>query len=153
MKTGIIVYSHTGHTKQAAELLLDSLRTRGRDCELLEVKVSNPKPEANASRIQWTNKPDVEAFDQVVFASPVWGFSLSGVMKAYLESLSSLKGKKVSLFVTHQLPLPWMGGNAAVRQMKKICEDLGGQISAHAVVSWGEKRREQDLAAMVSRLS
>lgn len=146
MKTGIIVYSHTGHTKQAAELLLDSLRARGRDCELLEVTVSNPKPEANASRIQWTNKPDVEAFDQVVFA-------LSGVMKAYLESLSSLKGKKVSLFVTHQLPLPWMGGNAAVRQMKKICEDRGGQISAHAVVSWGEKRREQDLAAMVSRLS
>ena len=55
--------------------------------------------------------------------------------------------------MTHQLPLPWMGGNAAVRQMKKLCEEKGGEVVSSAVVSWSEKRRERDLAQLLNRLA
>lgn len=152
MKTGIIVYSQTGHTRQAAQQLLDALRAKGSEAELLEVKISNTKPEGDVNRIQFTDKPETGAFDRLVFAAPVWGFSLSAVMKAYLTGLPSLKGKKISLFVTHQLPLPWMGGNNAIRQMKALCEEKGGQVISHAVISWGEKRRERDIAGMLKSL-
>lgn len=153
MKTGIIVYSQTGHTRQAARRLLDSLRQKGYDSQLAEVQVNNPKPEANTTRLQYTNQPATDPYDRVVFASPVWAFSLSGVMKGYLAGLPSLSGKKISLFVTHQLPCPWMGANAAIRQMKKLCEEKGGQVVSHAVICWNEKRREKDIAEMLNKLA
>jgi multimeric flavodoxin WrbA len=153
MKTGIIFYSQSGHTNQAAQKLLNARKKKGWDCELLEVKASNPQPETNVDRVQLIDKPAVGDYDQIVFAAPVWGFSLSAVMKAYLAGVPSLKNKKISLFVTHQLPLPLMGGNMAIRQMKKLCEDKGGEVVAHAVVSWSEKRREHDLSEMLDRLS
>ena len=152
MKTGIIIYSQTGHTRQAAQKLLEALRSKGQEAELLEVKVSNAKPETDVNLVKFTDKPEILAFDQLVFAAPVWGFSLSAVMKAYLAGLPSLKGKKISLFVTHQLPLPWMGGSHAIRQMKTLCEEKGGQVGSQAVISWGEKRRERDIAGMLNKL-
>lgn len=158
MKTGIIVYSKTGHTLLAGQKLLETLRSRGKDAELLEVKAeSDQAGSAQAKKMPekmlLTVRPSPEAYQELVFASPVWGFSLSGVMKDYLSGLPSLKGKKVRLFVTHQLPLPWMGGNAAIRQMKKLCEDKGGEVVSSAVISWNEKRRERDLADMTGRLA
>lgn len=153
MKTGIIFYSQTGHTRLAAQKLLEALKKKGQDAELLEVKVSNQKPEANASLIHFTNKPEVDVYDRLVFAAQVWGFSLSGVMKAYLAGISSLKGKKISLFVTHHLPLAWMGGNKAIRQMKTLCEVKSGDVVSHAVISWSEKRREHDIIEMVKKLA
>lgn len=153
MKTGIIVYSQTGHTKQAAERLLQALKSSGQDAELLEVKVSNPAPEKQLTQLHFVNAPVVDAYDRLVFASPVWAFSLAGVMKAYLAGMPPLTGKKISLFVTHQLPFPWMGGNASIRQMRSLCEDKGGEIVSHAVISWGKKRRERDLSDMVRKLA
>ena len=66
---------------------------------------------------------------------------------------AALGGKKISLFVTHHLPLPWMGGNNAIKQMKQLCEDKGGQVQSHAVISWNERRREVDIAGMLNRLA
>ncbi len=153
MKTGIIVYSNTGNTLQAAKRLQEAMKGKGLEAELLQVRAGNEKPEVDVSRVQLTEKPSPEGFDRLVFASPVWAFSLSGVMKAYLSGLPSLKGRKISLFVTHQLPLPWMGGNAAVRQMKKLCEEKGGTVVSSAVISWNEKRRERDITEMLGKLS
>ena len=153
MKTGIIIYSQTGHTRLAAQRLLNSLRQKGQEAELLEVQVSTAKPEANIDKLQFTVKPSPEGFDRLIFASPVWAFSLCGVMKAYMAGLSPLDGKRISLFVTHHFPLPWMGGNNAIRQLKRLCEEKGGQVESHAVISWNERRREGDIAGMIDRLA
>lgn len=153
MRTGIIVYSNTGNTLKAAMRLLEALRAKGREAELLQVKTADPHPEKNMGSVQLTDKPSPDSYDRLVFAAPVWAFNLCGVMKAYLAGLGSLKGKQVSLFVTHQLPLPWMGGTKAVRQMKAICEGKGGKVDAQAVICWGEKRRETDIAQMLGTLS
>lgn len=152
MKTGIIVYSHSGNTRQAAQKLLETMLGKGCEAELMEVKAANPSPEIKISQVQLTAMPEVEGFDRLVFASPVWAFSLSGVMKAYLGGLPVLKSKEINLFVTHQLPLPWMGGNKAIRQMKTLCEAKGGQVTASAVISWSNKRRERDLTNMLRKL-
>ena len=153
MKTGIIIYSQTGHTRHAAQRLMESLHAKGQECELLEVQVSNPKPESNLDNLRFSNKPATDEYDRLIFASPVWGFSLCGVMKAYMAGLHSLSGKKISLFVTHHLPLPWMGGSGAIKQMKRLCEDKGGHVDSHAIISWNERRREQDIASMLNRLA
>ena len=153
MKTGIIIYSQTGHTRQAAQRLGDAMRDKGQECELLEVQVSNPKPESSLDKLEFTVRPSPEGFDRLVFASPVCAFSLCEVMKAYMAGLPSLSGKRISLFVTHHFPLPWMGGSNAIKQMKRLCEEKGGQVESHAVISWNERRREADIAGMIDRLA
>ncbi len=153
MKTGIIVYSNTGNTLQAARRLQEAMKGKGQEAELLQVRAGNEKPETDVSRVRLTEKPSPEGFDRLVFASPVWGFSLSGVMKAYLAGLPPLEGKKIGLYVTHHFPLPWMGGNTAVKQMKKLCEEKGGTVVSSAVISWNEKRRERDILEMLGKLS
>ena len=153
MKTGIIIYSQTGHTRQAAQRLRDAMRDKGQECELLEVQVSNPKPESSLDKLEFTFRPSPEGFDRLVFASPVWAFSLCGVMKAYMAGLPPLGSKRISLFVTHHFPLPWMGGSNAIKQMKRLCEEKGGQVESHAVISWNERRRETDIAGMLNRLA
>ena len=153
MKTAIIIYSNTGNTRRAAQKLLEKLKSTGAEAEIREIQVSNAKPEGDMSRVQLTQTPSVEGFDRLVFASPVWAFSLSGVMKKYLSQLPKLTGNKISLFVTHQLPLPWMGGNRAIRQMKSICEEKGGDVVSTAVIFANDARRERDTADMLRRLA
>ena len=153
MKTGIIIYSSTGNTRKAARQLLEAIEKKGQQAALLEVKASNEKPEMDVKKIHLTEHPDPSGFDRLVFASPVWGFSLSGVMQAYLSALPSLKGKSVSLFVTHRLPLPFLGGNRAVKQMAALCREKGGTVGETSVISWSQNRREDDIARMVQQLA
>ena len=110
MKTGIIVYSQTGNTLQAAQRLQEALRKKGGNAELLQVKCGNENAEVNPSRVRLTETPSPEGFDQLVFASPVWAFSLSGVMKAYLAGLPPLKGKRPPSLSPISSPSPgWAG--------------------------------------------
>lgn len=153
MKTGIIIYSSTGNTRKAARQLLEAIEKKGQQAALLEVKASNEKPEMDVKKIHLTEHPDPSGFDRLVFASPVWGFSLSGVMQAYLSALPSLKGKSVSLFVTHRFPLPFLGGNRAVKQMAALCREKGGTVGETSVISWSQNRREDDIARMVQQLA
>lgn len=153
MKTGIIVYSQTGNTLKAAERLLEAMEKKGQEAVLLQVKASNEKPEMDLNRVILTERPAVDPFDRLVFAAPVWAFSLCGIMRAYLSGLPTLSGKKVSLFVTHAFPLPFMGGNRALRQMTALCQGKGGEVEAACVVSWARSRREGDIARMVEKLS
>ena len=153
MKTGIIIYSSTGNTRKAARQLLEAIEKKGQQATLLEVKASNEKPEMDGKKIHLTEQPDPSGFDRLVFASPVWGFSLSGVMQAYLSALPSLKGKSVSLFVTHRFPLPFLGGNRTIKQMAALCREKGGMVGETSVISWSQNRREDDIARMVQQLA
>ena len=153
MKIGIIVYSHTGNTLQAAQQLLEAMKSKGQDAELIQIKIGNQKLEMNPKRIQLNYCPAVAGFDHLVFAAPVWAFSMCPVMKTYLDCLPSLSGKKIDCFVTHALPLHWMGGTRAPRQMQALCRQKGGEVAASAAVSWAAGRHQEDMEEMVKRLS
>ncbi|MDF2671821.1 MAG: flavodoxin/nitric oxide synthase [Clostridiales bacterium] len=151
MKVGIIVHSHTGHTLSVAQKLKEVLVSAGHLVNLEQVKAVNEDPSA-AKNIQLKTKPDIVGYDVLIFGAPVHGFSLSPVMKAYLAQISTLQGKKVGCFLTEYFPLASMGGNRAMGEFKKACEDKGGNVFQTAIVNWSMGQREKKTANALEKL-
>ncbi len=97
--------------------------------------------------------PRVDAYDALVLGSPVEALSLSPVMAKFLEAIPSLERKSVACLITQAFPYPWMGGNRAVRQMRKQCEAKGATVAGSAVVNWMGAGLDERIAAAVERLS
>ena len=152
MKIGIIVYSQTGNTLSVATKLKENLSAAGHSATLDEVRVAGErKPGVRKFRLE--KLPYVEPYDVLVFGAAVEAFSLSAVMRSYLERIASLKDKKVACLVTQALPYPWLGGNHAVRQMRRLCESKGATVCGSGIVNWMRSRRDERIAAVVDRLS
>lgn len=152
MNIGIIVYSQTGHTLEVCEKLKGRLIGEGRTVSLEQISVVGERT-PKTKEFHLGNKPNVEAYDAIIFGSAVEAFSLSAVLSRYLNGVDSLQGKQVACLVTQQFPYPWMGGNRAIGQMKKICQSKGATIRAARVVNWAKSRREGTMASAVASLS
>ena len=152
MNIGIAVYSWSGNTLSVAKKLEERLSATGHSVNLQEVKLTRERKQG-ARDFQIGDSPDVEPYEALVFGSAVEAFSLSPVLTAYLKQIGSLEGKKVACLVTQQFPYPWMGGNRAIRQMRKLCQSKGATIVGSAVVNWAKSRRERTAAAAIERLT
>lgn len=152
MKIGIIVYSQTGNTFSVSEKLKAKLSEKGHTANLERlILTADSNPEARI--IHFQNLPDIGKYDNIIFAAPVQAFSLCPAMKKYLSNLGSLEGKAISLLVTQGFPAPWLGGNHAIRQMKRFCQSKGANIVDSAIVNWMRKDREQLIVSRVEQLS
>jgi NAD(P)H dehydrogenase (quinone) len=151
MNVGIIIHSYTGHTLSVAQRLREKLIEAGHSVNLERVTAVNEDPSA-AGNIQLKMIPDISAYDGLIFAAPVRAFSLSPVMRVYLTQLPSLSDKRVGCFVTQQLPYPWMGGNRAIKQMKRICKTKGQNIFEAGIVNWSHKEREKKIMHVIEKL-
>lgn len=150
MKIGIIVFSATGHTLEAAELLRKKLQENGHEATIDQIKISG---EAASGKFQLTYSPETEAYETIIFASPVQAFSLNPVMKAYLNGLASLEGKQTAFLATKQLPFYWTGGNKTVAAMKKICKSKGAEVLDAGIVIWSAKERAKTLAGATDKIA
>jgi flavodoxin len=152
MKIGIIVYSRTGNTQSVAEKLKEKLAAGGHSVEIARVV-----PEDGVQPVQRNpalkTRPAVDAYEALVFGSPVQAFSLAQVTDSYLSQLDSLAGKKVALLVTEALPYPWMGGNRAVSRMKKLAASKGAEVLGFGIVNWSRRDREQRISRVVDDLA
>jgi len=152
MNIGMIVYSQTGNTHSVALKLQEKLSAAGHavTMERLQV-VGEPRPGTKDVRLE--TPPDAGQYDALVFGSPVHAFSLSPAMTSYLEQVGSLQNKTVACLVTEAFPYPWLGGNRAIRQMKRICESKGATVCGSGIVNWMKSRRDQQITEVVDRLS
>jgi NAD(P)H dehydrogenase (quinone) len=152
MKIGIIVFSHTGNTYTIAQKLQDKLSSKGHtvNIERITHKGSNTPDIKN---VQLDERPDVDKYDVVVFGSPVWGFSLSSVMTAYLTQISTFQNKKIACFVTKSLPFSWTGGNRAIMQMKKIIESKNANVCGTEIVTQSSIKNDTKLKDVIEKLS
>lgn len=155
MNIGIIIYSHTGNTLSVAQKLKEKLEGAGNSVELEQVTSfdKNPTVAKKVELIKLERVPNTSKYDVLFFGAPVWAFSLSTVMKAYLSKIPSLQGKRVGLFVTQSFPYPWMGGNRAIRQMKEVCLSKGADVFETGVVNWSTKKRGVIISGVLERLS
>ncbi|MDW7729164.1 MAG: flavodoxin domain-containing protein [Bacillota bacterium] len=152
MNIGLIIYSQTGNTRSVAEKLKDKLSSSGHSAVIDEIVISGNSP-AQPGKFELKTVPDPGSYDSVIFGSPVQAFSLNPVMKAYMEKLPVLTGKKVGIFVTKQLPLLQAGGTGAIAHMKKACEAKGANVVGTEIVVWSEKKRDKTLKQCVENLS
>ena len=152
MNIGIIVYSWSGNTLSVAEKLQEKLSAAGHSAALEQVSVVGERKRGDRA-FELETLPSVDPYDAVVFGSAVEAFSLSPVLTAYLKQIESLQGKKVACLVTQAFPYPQMGGNRAIRQMRKLCQSKGATVVGSGVVNWAKSRRDQTTATAVDRLS
>lgn len=152
MNIGIILYSETGNTYAVSQKLKEKLVKAGHSVNIERLKVIG-KATLGTKNIQFESLPDIGLYDALVFGSPVQAFSLSSAMKTYLSQIKSLQDKKVTFLVTQYFPFPWLGGNRAIGQMKKIGESKGATICGTAVVNWSKPSREKQITETVEKLS
>ncbi len=141
MNIGIIVHSKSGNTYAAAQKLQQKLSTAGHK---VTIERLNPIGDAHPGikNLQLEKSPKINEYEGLIFAAPVWAFAVSPVMATYMEQLSSLQGKKIGSFVTMGFPLPWLGGNRAIKQIKEKCESKGGTVSASAIIGSSGKDKK-----------
>ncbi len=151
MKIGIIVHSQTGHTYSVAQRLREKLSADGHAVDIQQLKLAGGQQvPGKDSKIE--NPPDLSGYDRVIFGAPVQAFSLSNVMAAYLNQVSSLTGKTVVCFVTKGLPFDWTGGKRAISQMKEICESKWATVSGTGIIIWN-KNREKQIDGLIEKFS
>ena len=139
MKIGLIVYSHTGHTREVAMKVMEAMKAKGLEAAYESIEAEGGGNPGEPVTLKTT--PDAAAYDAILFAAPVQAFNLCPVMKAYLQDVATLDGKKIALLTTEQLPFPWMGGNNAIKQMRKTCAGKGGEVIGSAVINWSRKKK------------
>jgi len=130
----------------------EKLSAAGHSAALEQVKVVGERNQGDRD-FQLETLPDTGPYDALVFGSAVEAFSLSPVLTTYLKQIESLQDKKVACLVTQLFPYPWMGGNRAIRQMRRLCKTKGATVCGSGVVNWMRPRRERTTAKAVDRLN
>ncbi len=125
MKIIIVCYSYGGNTKRASLFLKEALTVGHHSVDILDLR---PVEEASSFFRQcfealFHKKPtlhspahDVEDYDLVIFASPVWAFTFAPAIRSFLKKLKHLEDKKVICFVT------FGSGLGAVRTLRELEE-------------------------------
>jgi len=152
MNIGLVVYSWSGHTKEVAQKLRDKLASGGHNATLVDIPLTAERKQG-ARDFEIAQRPDLAAYDGLVFGAAVEAFSLSPVMIAYLKDVDSLASKQVACLVSQQFPFAWMGGNRAVGQMTKLCKAKGATIVSSAIVHWTASKRGASIAAATETLT
>ena len=152
MKIGIIFYSKTGNTRSVAEKLKQALSQAGNEVTLEELTTVGD-PGAQPNKTELSNVPGTAHYEAVIFAAPVWAFSLASVMKLYLRKVQTLKGQKVGVFVTQSFKKPWLGGNNAIRYMKRACAAKNGFVTKSGIINWTNIQRETQIDTLVKEFS
>jgi NAD(P)H dehydrogenase (quinone) len=150
MKIGMMVHSQTGNTYSVAQRLQERLLEAGHTVNLEKIVPVNEK-EMKPEKIELLTNPTIDGYDILIFACPVWGFSLSAVMKVYLNQLSSLDHKNALCFVTQFFPFAWMGGNNAVKNMKELCKSKGIHVSETGVINWSNSKRSKSIEQLADQ--
>lgn len=152
MKIGIIVYSHTGTAYAVAQKLQKTLSAKGHSAEIERITQKDVK-NIDKRKVELDVKPATDKYDAIIFGAPVWAFSLSPVMEAYLRQTASLKNKKVACFVTKSLPVAWTGGTKAISQMKSIIESKSAKVCGTAIAAQKNVKDERWLDEMIRKIS
>lgn len=150
MKIQIIIHSTTGNTLSVGDKIKDKLLKDKHKVSLDMIEASNDQ-EPNPSKIVLTTKPTFKRVDGYVIGAPVRGFSLSPVMKAYLNTIESFNKQPVYIFVTQYFPFPFMGGNRSIKQLKQIVEAKGGKIIDSGIANWTSKKRNKMIDQIVEK--
>jgi flavorubredoxin len=152
MKIGLVIFSHTGNTQAVAERLKKKLEKDGHKVTLERLTVKGGY-RTNMQTVEFEKLPDVKKYEGLVLGAPVMAFSLCPPMRQYLGQMGRLDGKKIACLTTEFFPFKWMGGNRALRRMRKDCLAAGGTVLAAGVVNWARRDREDRINDIVEKVS
>jgi len=151
MKIECIVFSHSGHTKAVAEKVWNKLHKSGHDVGLSLIEPEG-KLDLKAEMVEIKVIPDLKGCDVAIIGSPVHGGRISAPIRAFLTQVESLEGKKVVLLVTHFFRPGW-GALQTLRELRKLCEEKGGEVVSEMNIKWFSMRRRREIEKFTDHLS
>lgn len=151
MKVGIVIYSQTGNTRRVAEDVKRTLEKAGHSVDLQEVALVGERKQG-ARSFELVRPADLGRPDVLILGAAVEAFSLSPVMARYIQSVPSLDPMRVACLVTQAFPYRWLGGNRAVRQMRRLCAAKGATVIGAQIVNWMGSGLEERIARAVDGL-
>lgn len=134
MKLGIIFYSFSGSTLAAAEFLKAKAVSRNVAVELLQLKLQNEERSflRQCSQAVLKKTPgllssdyNLDSYDVIAFASPVWAFTITPALRSYLEEVKTLNNKKTACFLTYG---SGAGSFKALKELENILRSKEGHI-------------------------
>lgn len=145
MRIALVVYSETGHTYQVAEQLFQSMRKK-HPIALLRITTSSTQP---SELLRFTN---LTAYDHIIFAFPVQGFTLPDALNEYFHCLSIAASTKVILFTTQFFPWKFLGGNQTHRNFWRRIEPLGAvpMTAERLTIHRSSKEKHEQIAHVIS---
>lgn len=155
MKIGTVVYSQTGNTLSVANKIQEKLSTTGHSVAMERLEISaKPENDLDIKGYEFKDLPSMQSYEGIIFCAPVQAFNLCPMMKAYfMKSEESLKAKKVALLTTQAFPYAWLGGNRAIKYMRKQCEARGAEVLGSGIVNWMRKSRDQQIKEVVEKIA
>lgn len=136
MKTIIIYYSYSGHTKMIAEMIQKRL-----DCDIQRIVPIIPYSNDYQSVVSLTEdniqskltpdiKPldvDLNLYDKIIIGTPVWWYTMAPPIRTFLTK-NNLMGKTVELFATNA---GWLG--ETFNEMGELCN---GEIKSQKSITF-----------------
>jgi len=112
MKIGIVYYSRTGNTRQAAKMIEEKCKEKKADVSLIEIEhVKRPgffaAGRASSKQLDLPIKNtefDMKKYDRLIVGCPTWAGKPSPFMKAFLNQAKNMTGKTVAVFGTGMSP-------------------------------------------------
>ncbi|MDO4283219.1 MAG: flavodoxin [Clostridia bacterium] len=126
MKTLIVYYTYTGHTKMIAEKIRKVL-----NCDILELEMKEPYPKdydyvVDIAQTQAYEKytpelkefdKNIDEYDKIILGMPVWWYTFAPAIRTFLIK-TNLKGKVIIPFATNA---GWLGHT--LEDVKTLCKE------------------------------
>ncbi|MBN3041172.1 MAG: flavodoxin family protein [Candidatus Omnitrophica bacterium] len=133
MKILIVCYSFSGNTKRACLFLKENLKPSN-SVDFIDLR---PKKETSSFLGQckeafFKNSPDLldcnydlGSYEFIVFASPVWAFTVAPALRAYLNQIKNIENKKFGCLLTYG------SGAGAGKALNYLVESLKHKNGKH----------------------
>jgi flavodoxin len=113
MKIGIVFYSRTGNTRQAAKMLEEKLKQKKADVDLIEIEhVKRPgfftAGRASSKQLELPMKNtefDLGNYDVIIAGTPTWAGKPSPFISHFIKKALNIQGKKMAVFGTGMSPI------------------------------------------------
>ncbi len=154
MKTLVVWYSRTGHTRALGRRIADALGAAVEEIHDRQDRSGILGYLRSGADGWFRRRADIlapryapERFDLVVIGTPVWRMSLSSPVRTYLEDHEQELGR-VAFFCT----MDWIGSDRVFRQMQEACGRVPAATLARSARQLAAKDLDAAVAAFAARL-
>lgn len=153
MKTIVIYYTYTGHTKYIAEMIKKRL-----NCDILKISpekeyskdydsvVNEYQNNESTKETPILNKIDIDLseYDKFIIGTPVWWYTIAPPIRTFLKE-NNLKSKTIIPFATNA---GWLG--RTFKEIESLCTD--SKIEKEMNIVFSEDYTRNDLVTNIKEI-